>query len=215
VISKFKDSGGLVHWAWDLGKQGLDYREVRTRAAGAGTLGHALIEAEILGRPAELPTAEQLEIALEEYEGALAQARVACAAYLEWAAASRLDVISTEVSLVHEEGRYGGTLDAIASLGGKLFLLDWKTSNRIYSDYIVQVSAYVELWEHGRMLYDDRVVPPRLAERIEGIHLLRVGKDRGDYHHHSWPRAVLDDGLTLFQHFRQAYTLRQELERVV
>ena len=30
----------LIHWAWELGVQGLDYRKVRDQAGETGTLGH-------------------------------------------------------------------------------------------------------------------------------------------------------------------------------
>ena len=29
VIGRFKDSNALIHWAWDCGKKGLDYRQER------------------------------------------------------------------------------------------------------------------------------------------------------------------------------------------
>ena len=43
IIGRFKESGALVHWAWKLGMEGKDYREVR--AADAGTAAHAMMEA--------------------------------------------------------------------------------------------------------------------------------------------------------------------------
>jgi len=35
VIGRFKESGGLIYWAWDQGQQGLDYRQTRDAAADA------------------------------------------------------------------------------------------------------------------------------------------------------------------------------------
>jgi len=49
VIGRFKESGGLIYWAWDQGRQGLDFRETRDKAADAGTLAHAMVEADIRG----------------------------------------------------------------------------------------------------------------------------------------------------------------------
>lgn len=49
IISRFKESGGLVHWAWQLGIDGKDYRKVRDEAADAGTLAHALLECDHKG----------------------------------------------------------------------------------------------------------------------------------------------------------------------
>ena len=44
VINRFKDSGGLIYWAWDQGRQGLDFRQTRDKAAEAGTITHLMIE---------------------------------------------------------------------------------------------------------------------------------------------------------------------------
>ena len=44
IIGRFKESGALIHWAWKLGMEGRNYREVRDSAADAGTLAHAMIE---------------------------------------------------------------------------------------------------------------------------------------------------------------------------
>lgn len=49
IIGRFKESGGLIWWAWDLGMKGLDYRDVRDKAADAGTLVHAMVEAHAAG----------------------------------------------------------------------------------------------------------------------------------------------------------------------
>lgn len=48
-----------------------------------------------------------------------------------------------EMRLVHKKERYAGTLDAIAKIGGKMGILDIKTSQEIYRDYNLQTSAYV------------------------------------------------------------------------
>jgi len=50
IIGAFKDSGGLVHWAWQQGKAGLDYRNTRDKAAERGTNVHDLAECYILDR---------------------------------------------------------------------------------------------------------------------------------------------------------------------
>jgi len=43
IIGRFKESGGLIHWAWALGMEGKDYRQVRDSAADAGSLAHSMI----------------------------------------------------------------------------------------------------------------------------------------------------------------------------
>src|SRR3990167_1013479 len=42
--------GGLMYWAWREGKEGRDFKQTRDAAADAGTICHAMIEADIKGR---------------------------------------------------------------------------------------------------------------------------------------------------------------------
>jgi len=34
--------GGLMHWAWEQGINGIDYKETRDKAADTGTIAHAM-----------------------------------------------------------------------------------------------------------------------------------------------------------------------------
>ena len=121
IIGRFKESGGLIHWAWQLGIDGKDYREVRDTAAEAGTCAHTMVEAHIRKREFDpAPYSEEV----------LAKAKVSFGAFLEWADQTQLKPVESELSLVSEKYRYGGTLDAML-VKGKLSLGDWKTSNRI------------------------------------------------------------------------------------
>jgi len=47
-----------------------------------------------------------------------------------------------ERRLRNDEHRYAGTLDAVAEIGGKVGILDIKTSQDIYRDYCLQTAAY-------------------------------------------------------------------------
>ena len=49
-----------------------------------------------------------------------------------------------ERRIVNRDHRYAGTVDAIARIGGKLGVLDIKTSQSIYRDYCLQTSAYMD-----------------------------------------------------------------------
>ncbi len=194
VISRFKESGGLIHWAWKCGVDGIDYRQARDAAAEAGTIAHDMIDAWIHGRD-WAPNGQNDEL--------LAKAEKGFDGFLSWATSTHLQVVETEVSLVSEQHRYGGTIDGVGRLCGETVLLDWKSSNRIYPDYIVQISAYLKLLEECR------------GERVTGIHLLRVGKEWGDFHHHSWPVEVAELGWRAFRHQRQLYDLDKPLKAAV
>lgn len=189
VISKFKDAGGLIHWAWDLGKQGKDYREERDKAADAGTMAHAAIDNWIHGK--EVAFAGPAEIC--------EKATVAYSAFLEWAAQTNLKATHTELPLVSEKHKFGGTFDALL-VKGKRSMGDWKSSNRVYPEYLVQVAAYGKLWEEN---FPDEPI-------TGGFHLLRFDKTYGDFHAHWW--GELDKAWDAFLHLRALYDIDKELK---
>lgn len=189
ILSNRKNCDGLVYWAWDLGKQGKDYRQVRDSAATAGTIAHNLIEGDIRGYKVDL-TNEDPEL--------VAQAMKAYGAYDEWKRVTTLTPTHTEMPLVSKKYRYGGTLDAML-IQGRLSVGDWKTSNSIYIEYLMQIAAYKQLWEEN---FPDQPIEG-------GLHLLRVSKG-GDFHHHWWPE--LDDAWEDFLHLRAVYDLDKKLK---
>lgn len=194
VIGKFKEAGGLIHWAWDLGIQGIDYRKVRDDAASSGTIAHSMVEADIRGLP-------QPEINGNDPE-TWRKALSAYAAYAEWRTQTQLKPEQTEVSMICECHQVGGTLDTIM-VQGKRSLGDWKTSNSIYPEYLIQLAAYRHLWEVNN--------PDKPIDG--GFHLLRFSKAGGDFAHHFWPN--LDEAWTAFVHMRSLYDLMAKLKERV
>lgn len=193
IIGKFKEAGGLIHWAWDLGMQGIDYNERRDKAADAGTLAHALVEGHIRNQPVDLSPHPK-----ETVE----KAQKAFGAFLEWAGSSKLTPRETELALVSEKYRFGGCLDSML-VNGRLSLGDWKTSGAVYDDYLLQLAAYGILWEENH--------PDQPIEG--GFHLMRFGKMGGEFAHHWWdysnPRMIA--ARKLFLLYREAYDLKKAL----
>lgn len=194
VLSRFKESGGLIHWAWQLGIDGKDYRDVRDKAADAGTYAHQLCEAYLKGTPAPAEDdSREWELAHGAYD-----------AFREWWDMTRLEAISSEVPMVSESLRFGGCLDAAChDHEGRLHLLDFKTSNRTYPDHVIQLAAYRALWEENN--------PQATVARI---HLIRFGKEDGSFHHHSWPQATIDMAFEAFKLMRQIYDVDKALAKV-
>ena len=184
VLGRFKESGGLIHWAWDLGMQNIDYRKIRDDAANAGTLAHLMVETTIR----KLPFPEQEDYTDDTWQKAMNS----FGAFQEWSQQTRLVPDQTEVSLTCKCHAVGGTLDTIL-VQDRLSLGDWKTSNAVYQDHLCQLAAYRHLWEVNN---PDRPI-------TGGFHLLRFSKSNGDFTHHYW--AELDDAWTMFQHLRAAY----------
>jgi hypothetical protein len=184
ILGRFKDSGGLIHWANTIGLEGITLAEARKAPLDAGSLVHRMIEADIHGteRP-EVP---------EEYAEAVTNAY---GAWREWMESYRMQVVATELALVSEEHLYAGTIDCVLrDSQGRLALGDWKAANAIYSDYLCQVAAYGLLWAEN----EDEAL-------TGGFHIVRFSKTEGDMEHRYFP--ALDDALELFLLLRQAYDL--------
>jgi hypothetical protein len=195
VLGRFKESGGLIHWAWALGIEGKDYREVRDKAADAGTYAHQLCEAYLKGQPSPDPLTQEREWIL---------ARGAFDAFEEWWGMTRLEAMSSEVPMVSESLRFGGCLDAACrDHEGRLHLLDFKTSNRTYPDHVIQLSAYRYLWEENNP-----------DAKVARIHLIRFGKEDGSFHHHSWPQETIDMAFEAFRLMRQLYDVDKALAKI-
>ena len=193
IIGRFKESGGLLQWAFKQGQSGAPtlYTE-RDRAAEAGTLAHDMIEHTILGKPFDPGS---VDAAL------FAKAQNAHAQFIEWKEQSRIEIVATEKSYVSEKHQFGGTVDAIGrDMKGRVVLLDWKTSNSVYTDMLVQLAAYALLLEECAPEY-----------KPEGFHLLRVAKESADFAHHFY--GELDDAKKQFLLFRDAYELDKLIKK--
>lgn len=65
-------------------------------------------------------------------------------AFYAWANDVKPEVIYTEHEVLNEEYYYAGTLDMLARIGGKIYVIDFKTSKdgTVYNEAHMQVSAY-------------------------------------------------------------------------
>jgi len=226
IIGRFKESGGLLWWANRLAYEPLgqaysllegvaegnpnqdaiskflavpvanyDHTAVRDAAADAGTLAHQMVEFHLEGLIAESVLEGQPKDVSENAQNAFR-------AFLEWSDQTNLEVEHQELSLVSETHRFGGTLDAcVLRVNGKRAIGDWKTSNGLYPDYLIQVAAYGKLYEE---CYPNDPVEG-------GYHILRFSKSTGDFHHHFF--ADLNEGWKAFLLMRQLYDIDKILKQ--
>jgi len=199
ILGRFKDSGGLLYWAFEQGKAAergeiAKLYDRRDEAAESGTLAHMFVEAHNNGT--ELPDTSDYP------EEVVRQARQGYENYLHWEESNLLQITHQEIELVSTAHKFGGCIDAIGiDPRGKKCLIDWKTSNSIYQDYLVQLAAYALLWNEN---YPDDPI-------TGGFHLCRFAKEHADFAHHFW--SELDDAAALFLLYRQAYDLDRNLKR--
>jgi len=187
------NKGALMHWSWNEGKEGRDYRKSQQDAADAGTLAHWMVERHIQHLPKTIPPAADPETM-----------RLACLsfdAFREWFDQSRIELVETEMHLISPEWRFGGTPDAVGRIKGNLCLLDWKTSKGIYAEYLIQLAAYEHLWNANR---DEHITG--------GIHTCRFDKTTGGFSHHWWPSEALRPAWRAFVALRDLYDLQREMK---
>lgn len=135
------------------------------KAAQIGTLAHECCEAIIHDQPMPaLPDdcRDRVERAVQNFR--------------DWQAQAAVRFHAVEVSLVSERYQFGGTLDFVAEIGGKLVMGDLKTSSAVYPEMIVQLAAYQLLWHECRP--DEQLA--------DDAYLLRIDKESGDFAWHKY-----------------------------
>jgi hypothetical protein len=200
IAGRFKDSGALLWWAFGQGKcaergEINSLYDKRDEAGDAGTLAHLLVEHYINQEPYDFQDhpEEILKQAMQGFEN-----------YKNWAENNKMIIVDQEMELVSEQYMFGGCPDAVAyDSQNRLCLLDWKTSNGVYQDYLIQLSAYRHLWDVNNP--DNPIAG--------GFHLCRFSKEHADFTHHYW--SELDDAWEQFKLFRKAYDIDKKLKKRV
>ena len=102
---------------------------MKDQSAVEGTLVHDTIEGILTGKKPDVPSS--IEPSIDAFLKFLDEQSVA------------VDPEYVEYRLHHPKDRYAGTLDAVATIGGKKGIMDIKTSQAIYRDYNLQTAAYI------------------------------------------------------------------------
>jgi hypothetical protein len=176
LLGRYKDSGPIIRWRDRIFRDGGDPDLLGEEAAGAGSMAHDAIEAHILGRPVVWPSGHgvdpiRLDMAQQGFES-----------FLDWWNPAAVQILGTETPMVSQTWGFGGTPDAWGIIGGKLCLLDWKTSKEIFHDYVTQLSAYAVLLRECKGI------------EVEKIHVVRVGKQMAEFEHKCYGREVMELG---------------------
>lgn len=183
-ITGVLDKPALVGWAERMGIEAcqeylrntapdfIDIEEMATQAKGAsrrkkedaaeiGTKTHEIIESVLNGDlGVEIPP--ELSSTIQSFSNWYNQAGI-------------VNIISTELPVVSVKYGYGGTIDVVARMrDGSITVFDWKTSNGLYKETTLQLSAY-------RQAYMEMIDinPEWLIHSSTTIHAaaVRLGKD--------------------------------------
>lgn len=216
VIGRFKDSGGLIQWAYKQGREheSLAQRvrhkelsegtrvpsrlyEVVEEAADIGTMAHWMVEQDIRGNEPD-DVEKEFPLATDDMLGS---AWSAFKSYESWKRHTNIEFVETEIPLVSEKLKVGGTPDIVAKVEGELCMGDVKTSSAIYPDHLIQVGgSYIPLWNEN---FPDKPI-------TGGTHILRFSKKNGDFAHHYYPD--LSEAEEAFRLMRRLYDIDKQLK---
>lgn len=155
ILNNILAKPALIHWAWDLGTKGIDYRKSRDDKADIGTLAHDFIMCHLKGVECDtsLYTKEQIDIA-----------ETCFLKYLDWEKWHEIKPVLLETPLISEKYHYGGTPDNYCIMDGICTLVDYKTGKSIYEEYFYQLGGY------NNLLIENNQFPERFI-------VLRIGRD--------------------------------------
>jgi len=139
-----------------LAEAKMAHRKKKEGAADIGSMVHAWIESYIKGEKPEMPINPQM---LHAVEG-----------FLKWVKEKKVIFMESERVIYSKKYNFAGTVDFTCKIDGKKYVGDIKTSNAIYSEYLLQVSAYrYALQEEDEDIYDGMLIirVPKTAEEVE------------------------------------------------
>lgn len=153
ILSSYSTGDALMMWANSLGFRHIKYRDALNKAANTGTNTHHHIEV-------YLKTGETFSD------------DPAFMGFIKWW--NKLKMFSTSLSVLGSEVKlvsryFGGTYDLLLEIDGKVYLVDFKTSNHVTSKYFMQLAAY------RRMLYENKGI------NIDGCIVLQLCKTEPEF----------------------------------
>jgi hypothetical protein len=130
----------LLMWVYRLASEKIKFWEVTNRSKNIGTIAHYLIECYCKGD-------EPNQDFLDDYskkENKFAENSFQL--FKLWLEMHDVIIVNTELQMVSETYKYGGTPDIIAYVDKVLTILDIKTGSGVYPEVKYQLSAYKQLY---------------------------------------------------------------------
>ncbi len=188
----------LVPWANRMGLKGIDTSKYVDEAATIGSVAHYMIQCDVRG---EEPDLSEFTDAQQE------RAQYGFNAYLEWKREHTLgepDIAEMQMGMklilpgLKGEYGFGGTVDRIVMLDGKLTLLDMKTTSSLWPEHGYQVAAYFYMARYNG--FD-----------VQAARILRIGRTAEE----GWDEQRLNGaqvlrGWKIFQHCLAIHNLKKD-----
>lgn len=198
---------GIGYYKW-LADKGWDEAEgVKNAAANKGSKVHQAVDAILNGNEVRIDskfinheTEKEEELTLEECDAILS--------FVRWRNEHPdLEIVANESVLFSEKFGYAGTIDLICKIEDRYWLIDFKTSQQVWPEHILQVSAYKAIIANGENEFDGLAIED--AEDM-GLAILQLGyrKNRDGY---KWNEVA--EKFDLFLAARQIWEYEHGTER--
>jgi hypothetical protein len=133
---------GVEFYKW-LASKGWDEAEaIKTSAGDRGSRVHRAIEKLLLDGVLKMDDQfpigdgnEFAELTVDEYECAMS--------FHQWYCETKPEILAIEVPVFNEAENYAGTMDLKVKIDGVTYLVDLKTSQHIWPEHRIQLSAYL------------------------------------------------------------------------
>ena len=110
------------------------YKDISAEAQKIGSDVHRWIELYIRGEM------EEIELSVEYPDNV----KVPMENFHKWVEARKVEWLGSEEKVYSKMWNYAGTIDALARINGELYVIDFKTSAKIYKEYYLQVYGYAQ-----------------------------------------------------------------------
>mgnify|MGYP001563776596 CR=1 FL=1 len=169
-----------------IGKSQEYYNEKKEEAADIGSQVHAFAQNYALH---QLKRGELPQITDDMPIGVIN----GISAFLTWVDENHVEFIDVEKLVYSKQHDYVGLADAVAKVHGLLTMIDYKTSNGIYFEHIMQVSAYREAYNE------------EFGDLIKYSVILKFNKSNGEL---ETKQIEMGEHIDSFEAFKAALTLK-------
>ena len=186
IISAIVRNPALEAWK----ERTVNWRKISKNSTDVGTRTHSAIDSYLK---------EDTTNFIEAFKNGDERIKKLFMAFCEWKSNTGFVYLDSEVGVWSEKG-YAGTADLLGTIDDRLYLIDLKTSKRIYSDYLMQVSAY-------RCAFEERT-----GKKINGLAILRLDKSTGCSEWKEYSESDYQRGLRMFLLLCEFYHLSKEVK---
>lgn len=231
TIPGTRTAGAVVMSEQELEKWLLEaksaHKEKLEEAGKTGHIAHNWIEQYIkliiLG---EIHLAAEMRVILPFDE----RAAQACKAAFTWMDRHNVRWLGTERKIYHREHKYAGTMDGICLCDScddihccpepftdRMTVADWKTSNYLYLEYLLQTAAYQAAYNDEVIAFNKNNDPDYVQPLAVDRWVIRLGKDDGEFEawHLQWHNFEEDFGgfLATLDLTRRVKALKERIQK--